>query len=402
MKLYFIQFIYINNRVYTKMKKNSSIKLKWLLLGSLITSTAMSFIWPLNTIYMHNTLHQSLTIAGLVLGITQIATMVGNWLGGVLFDRWSIYKTSLIGVIINSVVLGMLTFLNSWPIYALLITLSGFSNGILTTCIYSLATRVENQTASSIFNMLYFTSNFGLVFGTLAVGYLLNTGVSYIFFLAFINQVIFLIIVVKHFNVINIAQSKITKRPEKIPLKILFSIIGILFSLLLSWIVYTQWQSNLSAYMLSKGFSIKRYSFLWTLNAILIVVFQPILTLYNNWLEKHIVLRINIGLILFAVSFFILLFGNYYYIFAVAMIVLTLGEILLFPGVASLVNMRVPPTRSGFYQGQVQMFTAGGKALGPFIGAAIIDLTSYSILFCYLILIIIIAIFIFNISVYKS
>lgn len=381
------------------MENKYFIQLKWLLIGSLITSTAMSFIWPLNTIYMHNTLHQTLTVAGIVLGVNQLATMLGNWLGGILFDQWSIYYTSLVGVMINILALGLLIFLNSWPIYAFLIVLSGFSNGILTTCIYSLATRVQNKKTSSIFNMLYFTSNFGLVFGTLAVGYLLKIGVSYIFTLASLTQVIFLIIVIRYFNIVNYNKGYSKK---KVVVKGKFLIWSVLLALLLSWVVYTQWQSNLSAYMLGKGFSIKQYSFLWTLNAVLIITFQPVLTLFNDFLIKHIISRINVGLFLFAVAFFILLLNHNYFILGISMAFLTFGEILLFPGVASLVDIYAPNNESGIYQGLVQMFTAGGKALGPFIGAAIIDCSNYKVLFLCLVLIIMAAIFIFSFSVYQN
>ena len=381
------------------MENKCFIQLKWLLIGSLITSTAMSFIWPLNTIYMHNTLHQTLTVAGIVLGVNQLATMLGNWLGGILFDQWSIYYTSLVGVMINILALGLLIFLNSWPIYAFLIVLSGFSNGILTTCIYSLATRVQNKKTSSIFNMLYFTSNFGLVFGTLAVGYLLKIGVSYIFTLASLTQVIFLIIVIRYFNIVNYNKGYSKK---KVVVKGKFLIWSVLLALLLSWVVYTQWQSNLSAYMLGKGFSIKQYSFLWTLNAVLIITFQPVLTLFNDFLIKHIISRINVGLFLFAVAFFILLLNHNYFILGISMAFLTFGEILLFPGVASLVDIYAPNNESGIYQGLVQMFTAGGKALGPFIGAAIIDCFNYKVLFLCLVLIIMAAIFIFSFSVYQN
>ena len=381
------------------MENKYFIQLKWLLIGSLITSTAMSFIWPLNTIYMHNTLHQTLTVAGIVLGVNQLATMLGNWLGGILFDQWSIYYTSLVGVMINILALGLLIFLNSWPIYAFLIVLSGFSNGILTTCIYSLATRVQNKKTSSIFNMLYFTSNFGLVFGTLAVGYLLKISVSYIFTLASLTQVIFLIIVIRYFNIVNYNKGYSKK---KVVVKGKFLIWSVLLALLLSWVVYTQWQSNLSAYMLGKGFSIKQYSFLWTLNAVLIITFQPVLTLFNDFLIKHIISRINVGLFLFAVAFFILLLNHNYFILGISMAFLTFGEILLFPGVASLVDIYAPNNESGIYQGLVQMFTAGGKALGPFIGAAIIDCFNYKVLFLCLVLIIMAAIFIFSFSVYQN
>lgn len=247
--------------------------------------------------------------------------------------------------------------------------------------------------------MLYFTSNFGLVFGTLAVGYLLKIGVSYIFTLASLTQVIFLIIVIKYFNIVNYNKGYSKK---KVVVKGKFLIWSVLLALLLSWVVYTQWQSNLSAYMLGKGFSIKQYSFLWTLNAVLIITFQPVLTFFNDFLIKHIISRINVGLFLFAVAFFILLLNHNYFILGISMAFLTFGEILLFPGVASLVDIYAPNNESGIYQGLVQMFTAGGKAVGPFIGAAIIDCSNYKVLFLCLVLIIMAAIFIFSFSVYQN
>nr|WGD57404.1 hypothetical protein P5626_15600 [Bacillus subtilis] len=41
--------------------------LKILVIGMFINVTGASFLWPLNTIYIHNHLGKSLTVAGLVL-----------------------------------------------------------------------------------------------------------------------------------------------------------------------------------------------------------------------------------------------------------------------------------------------------------------------------------------------
>jgi len=73
--------------------KGKKLSLSSLLLGSLITNTGISFIWPLTTIYMHEYLHETLTTASLVLLINSASTVLGNYIGGLLFDRWSPYKT---------------------------------------------------------------------------------------------------------------------------------------------------------------------------------------------------------------------------------------------------------------------------------------------------------------------
>lgn len=44
--------------------KKTGFKLQWLLLGSFLGSIGNSFVWPLTTIYIHDQLHQSLTVSG--------------------------------------------------------------------------------------------------------------------------------------------------------------------------------------------------------------------------------------------------------------------------------------------------------------------------------------------------
>ena len=45
----------------------TEIKFRWLLLGSFLVNVGNSFIWPLTTVYIHDQLHQSLTVSGIVL-----------------------------------------------------------------------------------------------------------------------------------------------------------------------------------------------------------------------------------------------------------------------------------------------------------------------------------------------
>lgn len=70
----------------------------WLVIGMALNITGSSFLWPLNTIYMKQELGKSLTVAGLVLMINSFGMVIGNLLGGSLFDKLGGYKTILIGL----------------------------------------------------------------------------------------------------------------------------------------------------------------------------------------------------------------------------------------------------------------------------------------------------------------
>ena len=61
-------------------------------------------------------------------------------------------------------------------------------------------------------------------------------------------------------------------------------LVMLMVTLFVTWLMYEQWQSNISAFMLGEGLTIKDYSFLWTINALLIVLFQPNLTAFDRWL----------------------------------------------------------------------------------------------------------------------
>ncbi|EPC93670.1 major facilitator superfamily permease, partial [Lacticaseibacillus paracasei subsp. paracasei Lpp227] len=148
------------------------------------------------------------------------------------------------------------------------------------------------------------------------------------------------------------------------------------------WLMYQQWSSNLSVYMTGLGIPLRNYSFLWTLNAALIVVIQ----LFLNWFNEHvngiqIIYQILFGLVMVAISFLILITAHTYALFMIAMIALTTGEATASPAIPALVNDLTPREIKGRYQGFVNSWGSVGRALGPLFGGLIIDWLSYRSLF---------------------
>lgn len=373
-----------------------TLKLRWLLLGSLITNTGISFIWPLTTIYMHEYLHEPLTVSGIVLFINSVATMIGNFVGGLLFDRWRPYPTMLTGIAINVVTTGALVVWHGWPAYPLLLIVLGLGNGIVATGINAYATKVTTKKASYVFNVLYFMANLGLVIGTLIVGFVLPLGITYVFALAFALFLLFLVVAARHFNLPNTPHAGGAKaQAAKAANPYRWNIALILLTLFLTWVTYEQWQSNISTFMIQLGMTVRDYSFLWTFNAILIVILQPILTAFDDWLLVHIRLRLGVGFTLFAGSFLLLLVAQHYAMFILAMGILTCGEVLALPAVSTYVDEYSPAGQQGKYQGYVQMFASAGRAVGPLIGALIIEATSYHLLFISLVVVLGLSVLVF-------
>ena len=95
------------------------LKLRWLLLGNLIDSIAMSAVWPLTTIYMHQELGHSLVAAGIVLFLNSVASIIGAFVAGQLFDKYDSYYLILGGIAFTWTSMFVLIFFNAWPIYPL-------------------------------------------------------------------------------------------------------------------------------------------------------------------------------------------------------------------------------------------------------------------------------------------
>ena len=67
-----------------------------LMIGMAMNVTGASFLWPMNTIYVHEQLGKSLSVAGMVLMLNSGASVAGNLVGGILFDKIGGFQSMMI------------------------------------------------------------------------------------------------------------------------------------------------------------------------------------------------------------------------------------------------------------------------------------------------------------------
>lgn len=366
------------------MKKE--LKLRWLLLGAFLASIGNSFVWPLTTVYVHTQLHQSLTMSGIVLLFYSGTNVIGSYIGGKLFDKHDPQKLTLLSVIAEIVMMGLLIWQNGWPAYPLLLPIVGFLNGWLMTMLNSYGTRIHAHDGRFVFNMLYFANNFGMMIGTAVVGPMYqatHNQVAPMFAVTGVMYLVFLVVVWRCYK-ISFAVAKRQKlrkvKSEKIAEPNLAIIWTFFIGIALVWVVYNQWSSNMSVYVTEQGISLSLYSLLWTINGLLIVIFQLLLSWLNR-IFRNPYHMVYFGLLTFALSFSILLFAKTYFWFVMAMVVLTLGEATAFPTIPSIINELTPLAEKGKYQGLFNGWSSAGKAVGPLFGGLVIGAASYRVLF---------------------
>lgn len=349
----------------------------FLIIGMFINTLGNSFLWPLHTIYMHNYLGQSLTMAGLVLMLNAGTGVIGNLLGGYLFDRIGGYKSIMFGILLSMLSLAALTVWHDWPEYVWLVGILGFSGGIIFPSMYAMVGNVWAEGGRKAFNAIYLAQNLGVAIGPALAGYVADHNINNIFGANLLAYVFFFVIARQFYkNMSSVSNHQASVLGEKKQIKQLapfYAMMIVTFGYMLTWVIYVQWTSTISTYVLDLGITLKQYSLLWTVNGILILVAQPLIKPIINRLEHRIKTQMVVGLIIFMISFIVVAFAEDYTMFVTAMVILTFGEMFVWPAVPTIASQLAPKGREGFYQGIVNSMATIGRMIGPFIGGVLVE-----------------------------
>ncbi|GGH87755.1 MFS family permease [Pullulanibacillus pueri] len=361
-------------------------KLWFLIIGMVINTTGSSFLWPLNTIYIHNMLGHSLSFAGLILMLNSGAGIVGNLFGGILFDKVGGYRSVLIGLGITTAAGLLLTIFHSTLPYAILLTIVGFGSGIIFPAMFAMAGMVWPDGGRKPFNAIYVSQNVGVAIGTSIGGVVASFSFNWIFSVnafLFVCFTVFAFLTYKTIDSRNEGrhlQTNILEQSKPIKHKGPFIALIILCSgLVLCWIGYVQWQSTIASYTQELNIPLSLYSLLWTLNGLLIVLGQPLVSIVTKKVPQTKIQMVS-GICLFIASFVILSFATRFPVFMLAMVILTLGEMLVWPAVPTIANRLAPKGRQGFYQGFVNSAGTCGRMIGPLFGGLIVDVFNIQLL----------------------
>lgn len=363
---------------------DSHPRMLWFLaFGSFLNATGMSFIWPLTTVYIHEHLGRSMTVAGTVLLVHSAGAMLGQLVGGWLHDRTGARPVMLTGLMGAALATALLAATSAWPAYVAGMILYGFTAAMAVPPVNAMVARAWPGQGRRAFNFNYVASNIGVAVGTALGGVLADRS----FALAFGGaSVLFLLYAV-------FAAAFI--REEQLPAEesgagtagraadghagpIPWAPIVALFVAFVSLtVVYSQWQTGNSIRTQQLGFGLSAFSALWTLNGVLIFVGQPVLGLMVRLLRRATAQMVA-GTVLYALAFGVLLTSDRYGVFVTSMVLLTFGEMLLWPIFPATVARLSPPERRGSLQGFILSGQTIGRMIGPLLGGMLYDAAGYA------------------------
>lgn len=381
---------------------NSYPKVMWALaVAAFLNVGGLSFVWPLNSIYITQELGMTNTVAGLVLLLHSAGASVGFLAGGYLFDKIGGRPVMLLGLFGSTAVLGVIGVTDSWPLYVTMMTLFGLTASLVFPSINAMAAKVWPEGGRRAFNFVYVANNLGVAAGTAAGGLV----AKYSFQAAFLSAAgtmlllaAFIFFFIRDKSAEADAPLKANDKQEQVhgeasagremaaasalePAKIPWlPIISLFIGFVVLWVVYVQWQTQIAVYMQEGiGIDLAKYSLLWTLNGLVIFFGQPLISWAVRYV-KSLQSQLFLGTALYIVAFSLMLTSDSYSVFVTGMIITTLGEMLLWPGIPAAVAKLSPPSRLGFLQGFIGMAATVGRMLGPLVGGLLYDHTDFHVM----------------------
>ncbi|MFK5675529.1 MFS transporter [Ligilactobacillus sp. LYQ60] len=355
-------------------------------IATLLDQLGAAFLWPLIAIYINEYLHQSLTVAGIVLLFVSITMAAGNLLGGRLFDHWKPYPTLIGAASLAVLSTAVLIWNHSWPWFAVLLIINAFADGIIATVVNAYTAATARQGARTAFNTLYIAVNLGIVLGTLLVGVLLPISAPLVFAVATGAYILLLMVCIVAFRgpVILQCQHRFQHQKEARSLepqqnRNRFVVLTACACLASVYLGYALWESIMPAHMAHLGIPFVFYSFLWTFNGLMIICCQPLVNVLGSRIRiDH---QIESGVFLFGISFLILVGAHNFWMILFAFIIATVGDMLSLPAVPAWIDQLTPASQRGKYQGLPSIAMAVGRSVGPLYGGALVDHGNYAVLF---------------------
>ena len=329
---------------------------KVLVLASFIDMVGGALLFPFFALYITERFGVGMTQVGILFAMFSAGNIISSMIGGALADKYGRRVIILIGLIVSgigSIFMGLVDNLNIFYILAGILGLVGDIGGPARQAMVIDLLPKEKQTEG--FGIMRVAMNLAVTAGPILGGFLATQSYMLLFIADAVSSLITAVIV---FLVIpETKPEKPENKPEETVIKTIIGYKEVLkdgvFMLFLSVsaimvIVYLQMNSTLSVFLRDvHGFPPQGFGLLLSMNALMVVVFQ-------FWVAKKISKFAPMKVMAIGTLFYVVGFGMYGFIsavflFFIAMIIITIGEMIIAPIQQTIVASFAPEDKRGRY-----------------------------------------------------
>jgi MFS family permease len=353
----------------------------WTLLGAtFIDRLGGALLFPFFALYVTQKFGVGMTQVGIMFAIFAITNVIGGMLGGALADKLGRRWMIIFGLVMSassSVAMGLVNNLTLFYVLAGVVGLLAETGGPARQAM--VADLLPEEKRAEGYGMFRVAFNFAVAVGPMLGGLLAAYNFLYLFIADAIASTITAVIVYLALPETKPAVSE--SQPEQSFIKTL-SGYGIVFRdtaymaflivSLLGTVVYIQMNSTLSVYLRDvHDVSPQGFGYILSLNAAMVVLFQ-------FWITRRIskyapMLMMALATVLVGVGFVMYGFVTTFLMFMVAMVIITIGEMIFVPVAQALAAKFAPEEMRGRYMAMFGFSWTLPVAVGPLLAGLIMD-----------------------------
>jgi MFS family permease len=351
-----------------------------IVLASFIDGIGGTMLFPFFALYITQKFNVGMTEAGIILGLFSIFGLVGNMTGGALTDKFGRKRLAIFGLVMSAFSTLSLGLVNNINILFPLAAFIGILTDIGGPARHAMIADIlpEEQRPEG-FGILRVAGNLAWIIGPTIGGFVANHN----FFLLFVIDAIISSIVAIIFARF-IPETKPEAKPGKQEETIWQTIVGyrvalkdgaymaFLVASLLMAIVYQQMYGSLSVFLRDNhGISTQQYGYMLTSSAVVVVLLQ-------FWVMRLIKKRPPFQMMAVGTFFYVIGFSMFGYVttfilFVMAVVVITMGEMVVVPTSQALAANFAPEDMRGRYMAVYGLAWAIPSTFGPGAAGYILD-----------------------------
>jgi predicted MFS family arabinose efflux permease len=357
-------------RLYKKSFGGLPLSIWWLSLVMFVNRSGTMVI-PFLTVYLVEK-GFTLTQAGFVMASFGVGAILGGFIGGRLTDKYGSFFVQFASLFINGIMFYVLGQMQSfWSIAVCVFALSSLGEAFRPANAAAIAAYSDDANRTRCYSLNRLAVNLGWSIGPAVGGILASISYSWLFIAdgtTCIIASILLYIVLSPKKI----EHKISKPKEKInggsPYRDKIFLTGMFYMFLVSVCFFQVFSILPVFYKQDMHFSKSTIGILLALNGLIIALFEMIIV-YQLENKRSAIQYIVIGAFLLGLSFLLLIIPGFLLVALTSIIVITIGEMLLFPFMNSFWVSRSAHHNRGQYAAVYTMTFALAQVVAPTVAS---------------------------------
>ncbi len=357
----------------------------WILTLITFINRAGTMVLPFLSKYLKEDLHFTYGEVGWIMVCFGIGSILGSWLGGKLSDKIGFYRIMIFSLLVSGLLFFVIQFITSFIGLCismfLIMTVADMYRPAMFVSLGAYA-KPENRTRA--LTLVRLAINLGFAAGPAIGGFIImNIGYRGLFWADGATCIIAILIFW-----LKVKEKKKTAYRDKVHPGEVFThsvfkdkpFMIFLFTCLISGILFFQLFTTIPLYH-KEQFNLTELQtgLLLTLNGLMIFFLEMPLVSY---VERHKISKVKVvatGVLLMAISLFLLLINTWAGVLIIMMLFMTFGEMFSFPFSNSVALSRAPKGHEGRYMAIYTMSFSSAHILSAKMGMEIIEYFGYQI-----------------------